>query len=534
MGGIEPLPDDEGIAMAEVDFSDHRSAQRWFEGQTPQMRSAVASRAALRVAANLCLYDHERDTFPNVAFPVVRCLLTSAVRGFGRSTDVGSLNAAAASAARSASAAIRSAYPGDEIADAPGARAADHSASSAAQSAGSDALSAWHATSSAKESALFAAELASYAVKNVRSSPHSVDTARSAAIYAISRDALVREPLARGNPLWGDIDVPPAIAANHEKFVSMLSEAPHWAFWRGWYLAMWDGTFDDWDLAVEVAKIPDEVWNEGPEAVASQIQAIEASYLSSLTPLAETIELNAETGRFRTVPVEIENPQLTAILISRAEDALEDSLHARNGLNANSYEYRALRRTFDRYASDPQRVEMDFTSVAVSLRRQIHETEELADNGENLNLLDTLEEGARGIRGTHQEIARNREMLAQQKWKELSEEDRKMLEDAQPLLVAISEDALAEDFAADIPRLINDAIGPLPTGAPRLPGADSATRIFGRASRMSERYIHLTAKGAKLFDSNSTKSVRLVMTFGGVAGALYAIVRIGLRLLGVL
>ncbi len=40
-----------------------------------------------------------------------------------------------------------------------------------------------------------------------------------------------------------------------------------------WYAQMWDGTFRDWDLAIEVATLPDELW-EGEDALAKVAEAI--------------------------------------------------------------------------------------------------------------------------------------------------------------------------------------------------------------------------------------------------------------------
>lgn len=48
-----------------------------------------------------------------------------------------------------------------------------------------------------------------------------------------------------------------------------------WRFWKRWYLAMIDGTWRDWDLARDVALIPDEVWEDGAAAVAKAIKEIE-------------------------------------------------------------------------------------------------------------------------------------------------------------------------------------------------------------------------------------------------------------------
>ena len=108
-------------------------------------------------------------------------------------------------------------------------------------------------------------------------------------------------------------------------------------------------------------------------------------------------------------------------------------------------------------------------------------------------------------------------------------------------MAEISEPELADDFEADIPELINDALLPLPDGAPSLPGADATTRIFSRVSKMAlllEQYGKLSRKGAEWFDSDTGKSVQLAVLTGGGAltlgPTLVEIVKIGLRVLGVL
>lgn len=151
----------------------------------------------------------------------------------------------------------------------------------------------------------------------------------------------------------------------------------------------------------------------------------------------------------------------------------------------------------------------------------------------------------RGLRANHPEVAANREQLAQQALREIAQEDREMLEKAAPVLSAISKGDLAKDFAEDIPELINDALLPLPSGAPRLPGADASTRVFSRVSKMRTKMPSpkdITKKGAQVFDSDTTKTLRLLGFVGGAgAGAVYfvlkhldTIVQIGLRVVGVL
>ncbi|WP_226892534.1 hypothetical protein [Phycobacter azelaicus] len=314
-----------------------------------------------------------------------------------------------------------------------------------------------------------------------------------------------------------------------------------WAFWRDWYQGFLDGKPLDWELQRRVALIDDAIWNQGPEAVAKEIERIKAAYLTERLPLAETIEVSPDTSKFRAVPIPVENAPLMSALLTQIADATEDALHGHNGLTERSGDIRKLGRVITRYGNDPQQAELTLTTVAKSLRRQIHDSRELPDNEDNLALLDAVEDGVRGIRANHPEVAANREQLAQQALTELSAEDKQVLEQAQPLLIAISEGAMAEDFAEDIPELINDAVLPLPTGAPVLPGADATTRIFSRVSKMAllvDNAKKLAKTGAQTFDSDLVKTIRLggltVTTLGGVSAILYNLVQIGLRILGVL
>ncbi|UWQ34965.1 hypothetical protein K3555_06020 [Leisingera sp. M527] len=308
-----------------------------------------------------------------------------------------------------------------------------------------------------------------------------------------------------------------------------------------WYFSFAQGKPLDWELQRRVALIDDDIWKSGPEAVAAEIKRIKAEMLSEKLPMAETIELNPETGKFRATPTPVENAPYMSALLSQIEDALEDCLGGHNGLSERSGDVRKLTRVLTKYRDDPQNAELTLTRVAGSLRGQLHDSRELPDNEDNLALLNAVEEGVRGIRANHPEVAANRELLAQQAFKALNTEDRQVLEEALPVLMAISEPELAGDFEQDIPELINDALLPLPGGAPPLPGADAATRVFSRAARMallSDAAKGLTKKGAKAFDSDLSKSIRLaglaISVVGGVGGVLYAVVRIGLRVFGVL
>ncbi|OIQ46055.1 MAG: hypothetical protein BM558_01070 [Roseobacter sp. MedPE-SW] len=279
-----------------------------------------------------------------------------------------------------------------------------------------------------------------------------------------------------------------------------------------------------------MALIDDVIWEAGPEAVAKEIERIQAEMLAKKLPMAERIELNPDTGKFRAIPIPVENPTTLSALLSQIDDALEDCLGGHNGLAERSGTVKKLNRVLTKYKDDPQNAELTLTRVAGSLRSQLHDSRDLPDNEDNLALLNAVEEGVRGIRAYHPEVAKNREQLAQQAIHALTPEDKELLQQALPVLAEISEPELADDFGTDIPELINDALLPHPGGAPPLPGADATTRVFSRVSKMAIA----TGKGAKIFDSKEIKTLRLAHLGYTALELFYSLVQIGLRILGVL
>jgi len=115
-------------------------------------------------------------------------------------------------------------------------------------------------------------------------------------------------------PLWAETECPTSIESAHRAFIQLLrSRSNDWSFWHAWYLAMWNGTFEDWDLAEEVAKIPNDVWEEGAEAVAEEIRKIEAKqHVTEALKTIPTVDQLAQFDRHgiggNQPPSEIDDP----------------------------------------------------------------------------------------------------------------------------------------------------------------------------------------------------------------------------------
>jgi hypothetical protein len=229
-----------------------------------------------------------------------------------------------------------------------------------------------------------------------------------------------------------------------------------------------------------------------------------AQQLSDALPLAEEIIQNPETGLFSVRPKPIEKPDLYAVTLAQVADAVEDVLHnPQNGLNDASLDIRKLRRTLDRYANDPQRIEMDFTAAHASITRQVA-VGELPPSDENLSLLGALEQGALGIRATDPAVAINRRILQEQKLRELTPKDIAAIQDIAPVIEAITEGVLHAQMREDIAVLTAPPNGPRlmmgVTRADSILGNDEVTRVFGRIARMVIKLREWRAKVGDISD----------------------------------
>ncbi len=69
----------------------------------------------------------------------------------------------------------------------------------------------------------------------------------------------------------------------------------HWSFWLRWWDGVLSGKQLPWDLQEKVALIPNEIWQQGAEAVSARIALIQEKFRLR----SEVAELRAELGLIR-------------------------------------------------------------------------------------------------------------------------------------------------------------------------------------------------------------------------------------------
>ncbi len=80
-------------------------------------------------------------------------------------------------------------------------------------------------------------------------------------------------------PLWSQFEHPPEFSQAYEEFIRFSRSSDLlWTFWTKWYDRAMAGDPLPWDLQEQIALIPNEIWEAGPEAVAEEIARIEAAF----------------------------------------------------------------------------------------------------------------------------------------------------------------------------------------------------------------------------------------------------------------
>lgn len=403
--------------MSGVDFRDGNKARAWLEKQSAEVRHALACRAALRVCANI--FQVEPEKLPPLGISVFRALLISAVCGRRPNTDR-ILRNGGFSASRSVDSAAHSAPT------------IGSAARSAAMAAGAAAiLTAASADMAADSAAHSAASTAATADQNFQNSG-----GHAAAFSASSKDSQNLRISDFAEPVWLDIPVPPQIAANHRNFIEFLTANRNtWGFWHDWYLAMWEGRFTDWDLAIEVAKIPDDVWERGAEAVAAEIAEISDKHLSEKLPQAEVI-FETESGEYDVKTAIADPSKLTKSVLSRAGFAYNMALESNAcDLNTMSMPAKLLRHVFENCKDDPNAIEQFFRQASDIIKRKIEEGQYGLDDELEV-LTRTLDESALQMRADHPEVGDAADKRLKQTLREI--------DDAKRLEIAASIDAMVE------------------------------------------------------------------------------------------
>lgn len=290
-------------------------------------------------------------------------------------------------------------------------------------------------------------------------------------------------------------------------------------FWLKWADSLIEGKPLDWKILREVLRIPDEDWEKGPERIAEVIRRIEAEFIGNT--LKERIEFSV-SGRLTLVAQPVGEERQLGYLLDTVQDALDlATAGLRNELPDDSYQARLLRRTFTRYANDPQRIEMDFERARVSLVEDMA-AEAIPASAANRDLIQSLSDAAGSIRDSNPEIAESRDRLNRIRLAQVSPEQGAQIAEIAVQVAAISEDILREDLLEDrfrLPGVRRDDAVPdpvVPIGA-----AERNAALEAQAAQL-RLYSRLTK--VWLFLKENDREIAIVGSLASIIGLIVSVV----------
>lgn len=276
---------------------------------------------------------------------------------------------------------------------------------------------------------------------------------------------------------------------------------------------MWEGWFTDWDLATEVAKIPDDVWEQGVGAVAERIETIKAERIAKALPQAEELSLSANSGLFEVEAVTTDPDRMIDRIFKQIDFSLKLALRGHNvsgfGDLCTAYEY--LDHTRLNCRDDPNAVHMHLRLAREIIQSRMDTGEYQVEDG-LVALASALERHEIQLRADHPVVREAHTTFVAQRLRELDQE--KKIEIAANFLL-LSEDCsgrLKTEFTLDS-NVLHQDLG-------EAPQAEAIKRSGGRSQE-----INLIAKGSETIkaadNSGLNKGVGLMFRLQRLAELIY-------------
>jgi hypothetical protein len=254
--------------------------------------------------------------------------------------------------------------------------------------------------------------------------------------------------------LWPDRTNP--LDWHWHKAAEALTEAgPEWAFWIDWYEKCLAGTPQDWEgLLTDIALIPSEDWDKGPEHIAKLIDDLRTKYATSATPYGEEMVVTAE-GLFDARPLPLDDARPVDTVCASVEAAVARVLR-RIADGAGTDLYRLieddlgwLREALNNHAKHPTLLHDEFGSVWRSLSARM-DSGELPRGDRLLDHLERVLDNAQiDLRRDYPEVGRAHRSRTAARLRRAEGRTREMMEVMTPAVAELSVARLGAEMEKD-------------------------------------------------------------------------------------
>ncbi|WP_282091148.1 hypothetical protein [Epibacterium ulvae] len=280
-----------------------------------------------------------------------------------------------------------------------------------------------------------------------------------------------------------------------------LSQIPDWSYWRDWYQGFLDGKPRDWELQRRVALIADSIWEEGPEAVAREIERIKAEWLAEQLPQADKVRFDHESGLFETTSIPLKAEKLVETTLKQVAFARSVAANSNCGFNSSSTAWLYIDHTLENCRDDPNAIEQNFDiarkDILDGLANQTY-----SEDAKLAALEQVLDRAVTDLRANHPEVAEPLETRMKYQLRVAKADQKQIIVEKATELITVASDKMGKELALDAKTIIETS-GEVQGGAIR--------RFFGRIAQM--RIITRASDVIKKIDASSGyKGTRIVQT----------------------
>ncbi|NVK15252.1 MAG: hypothetical protein HWE35_13875 [Rhodobacteraceae bacterium] len=276
---------------------------------------------------------------------------------------------------------------------------------------------------------------------------------------------------------------------------------PSWSFWRDWYQSFLDGKPLDWEIQRRVAKIEYWVWDAGPQAVADEIERIQAEWLAEQLPQADRVNFDSTTGLFFSQQVPLNAVGLVETTLKQVEFARSVAANSNCGFNSNSTSWMYIEFTLDSCRDDANAIEQNLEIARQDIIEGFKDNTYQPD-AKLTALEQVLDRAVTDLRAHHPDVAEAWEARIKHKLKLAKAEQKQLIVEKATELIVVSQEKLGAEFQLDA-KTISETSGEVQSGAIR--------RFFGRVAQM--RIVVRSSEVVKRIDASSGyKGTRIVQT----------------------
>lgn len=341
----------------------------------------------------------------------------------------------------------------------------------------------------------------------------SIDILMSAFPDAKSRRAQLKALFPRALPPIGRNDfpvfentVPRALSESFSEFEMLSVSAPRtWDFWHTWLLGRLLNEEVNFELQRKVSTLNDDIWKQGPEAVAAAIDDIKADMMAEKLPQADNVSFDPDKAVFEATPVPLNAQSLVDTTLKQVAFAQKIASQSNCGFNSNSVAWQYIDYTLEDCREDANAIEQNLEIARSDIVEGLSNGTYFEDA--KLSALEqVLDRAVTDLRANHPDVADAWEVRIKHTLRVAKADQKQIIVEKATALIEVTHEKMGLELMLDA-KTISTTDGEVQGHAIR--------RFFGRIAQM--RILLRSSEVVRTIDENTAfKATAILLNLQGL------------------